>query len=122
MVVSWLKHDWSSRHPHTLSLFQQVRLGHVPEDRLKELLDDAKFMKIPGCQQVLEKVLGLIRKLHTSEVSKVELSSKHPDLFATRSTITVSSSTYRVSQKKLVRTNVSLSQNTYHVRSCDYPV
>ncbi|XP_072013332.1 kelch-like protein 12 [Amphiura filiformis] len=83
MVINWLKHDWDKRHPHALSLLQQIRLGHVSEESLTTLLD-ADILKIPDCQRLLEKTL----KLQKSEESKVNRSLDYPDLFATRSTIT----------------------------------
>ena len=85
MVVSWLKYDWENRRPHTHSLFQHVRLGRVPERQLKELVD-AEIRKIPECNQLLV----MVKKLQRSGLSDTHLAWKRPDLFATRSCITVS--------------------------------
>ena len=55
MVVTWLKHDWESRHIHASSLLKEVRLGVVPEDKPKELLD-SDILEIPECKDLYDKV------------------------------------------------------------------
>ena len=85
MVVSWLKYDWDNRCPHAPTLLQEVRLGHVPEQSLTELMDE-EILKIPECKQLFEKAC----KGQKSGCSKLELSKKMPELFCARSIITVS--------------------------------
>ena len=85
MVVSWLKHDWDNRRPHAPTLLQEVRLGHVPEQSLTELLDE-EILKIPECSRMFEDAC----RGQKLGCSKPELSKKMPELFCTRSTITVS--------------------------------
>ena len=85
MVVSWLKYDWENRRPHAHRLFQHVRLGRVPGKQLQRLVD-ADICKIPECNQLLV----MVEKLQRSGLSDRHLAWKRPDLFATRSSITVS--------------------------------
>ena len=86
LIIKWLRQDWENRSTHAPSLLRKVRLGLVPEEILKQLMDD-KVLEIPECKELFEEVLKELR----SEESTVELAHKHPNLFATRSTITVSS-------------------------------
>ena len=55
MVVTWLRHDWENRHTHASSLLKEVRLGLVPEEKLKELLDP-NILEITECRELYEKV------------------------------------------------------------------
>ena len=85
MVVNWLKHDWDNRSPHAPTLLQEVRLGHVPEESLRELLDE-EILKIQECSCMFEEAC----RAQKLGCSKSELSKMMPAMFCTRSTITVS--------------------------------
>ena len=54
--MAWLRHDWENRRIHTFSLLKEVRLGLVPEERLREVLD-ADILEIPECRELYEKVI-----------------------------------------------------------------
>ncbi|XP_072023797.1 kelch-like protein 25 [Amphiura filiformis] len=83
LVLEWLKFDWDNRRTHTCRLLQKVRLGLVPEDRCKELLDDS-ILSIPECKALFDKVV----QLQGAPDSKHAIARQNPELFATRSTIT----------------------------------
>ena len=103
IVLKWLFHDWDQRKVHTFNLLKKIRLGLVPVDRLKQVLGDEVFqiLAIPECKEILEEVV----KLHaTKETAKVPLNQSHPDLFATRNTITVSDQ-FEISNKLQRRTS-----------------
>ena len=85
MVVTWLKYDWKNRSAHTTSLLQKVRLGLIPEESLTKLLD-AEILEIPECKDLLQQVLDGKQM----KCSKLERLKQLPNLFATRSTTTVS--------------------------------
>ena len=85
MVVCWLKHDWENRRPHANLLFQNVRLGLVPEDKLKELVD-TEILEVAECKELVDVVV----KEQKTALSEAHRARKMPHLFATRSTITVS--------------------------------
>ena len=81
-----MRHDWEHRKQHTFDLLQKIRLGLVPVDRLKMLLGD-EILAIPECKSLIEEVT----KLHATVGStQVPLNQSHPDMFASRNTITVS--------------------------------
>ena len=85
MVVKWLKYDWDNRRTHAFELLQKVRLGTITEENLNRLID-ADVLELPECKSLLERVIGYQK----SDRTKAWLAHKYPDLFATRSTITVS--------------------------------
>ena len=55
MVVTWLRHDWESRHTHAFSLLKEVRLGLVPEEKLKDMLHP-DILEITECKELYEQV------------------------------------------------------------------
>ena len=85
MVVRWLKQDWETRRTHALCLLQDIRLGLVPEDRLKKLMD-ASILDIPECNELLQKVIKELK----SDNSTTERAIRYPSLFHKRGTISVS--------------------------------
>ena len=85
MVCNWLKHDWETRKPHTLTLLKKVRLGLVSVDSLRELIDD-DMLAVAGCNEVVTNVL----QMRASRRSLTALAQMCPQMFTTRSTITVS--------------------------------
>ena len=85
-VLNWLKHDWDQRKIHAADLLHKVRLGLVPADRLTELLHDV-IVDFPECKEMAEEV-ARIRADH--KITDYPLNQTHPDMFATRNTITVS--------------------------------
>ena len=89
MVVNWLKFNWEKRQEFTLRLLQKIRLGLVAPDDLDELIG-AEILAIPGCTEHLNEV----QKLRNSGKSKYALAGERPELYATRSSITVSSYSY----------------------------
>ena len=89
MLVRWLKHDWTSRRTHAPDLLKKVRLGLLPAEMLKTLLDD-EMEDVPECRTLLAEVLQL-QEGHSS----IKLAQDFPNMFATRTTITVS---YRLLQ------------------------
>ncbi|XP_072013099.1 kelch-like protein 12 [Amphiura filiformis] len=83
MVINWLKHDWENRRQHTSLLLGLIRLGHVPEEKLTELLDD-EILEVPECKLLLQQT----REALQTSCSKRERAKQLPNLFATRSTVT----------------------------------
>ena len=82
-TIKWLKHDWEQRKTHTVDFLKKIRLGLIAVDKLKEILD----LGIPECKEMVDE----ITRLHTTEEGAREsLDKSHPDMFATRNTITVS--------------------------------
>ena len=82
-TIKWLKHDWEQRKSHTVDLLKKIRLGLIKVDNLKEILD----LDIPDCKEMVDEMA----RLHATEGSATEpLVESHPDLFATRNTVTVS--------------------------------
>ena len=84
-----MKHDWEQRKTRTEDLLQHIRLGLIPTERLIEHFIDFKLLDIPECKEMLEDVMEVI-VAHTQENATMLLISCHPDLFASRNTITVS--------------------------------
>ena len=85
-AINWLKHDWEHRKLHTFNLLKKIRLGLVPFDRLKTLLGE-EILAIPECKNLM----GEVVKLHATVGStQVPLNQSHPDMFANRNTVTVS--------------------------------
>ena len=91
LALCWLRYDLENRGSHALNLLQSIRLGLVPEENLKSLLEDPEMLDIPGCSSVLKEVV----EFQNSDEPLMELSQKYPFWFATRSTITVSFNYYR---------------------------
>ncbi|XP_072013100.1 kelch-like protein 38 [Amphiura filiformis] len=83
MVINWLKHDWENRHQYTSLLLGLIRLGHVPEEKLTELLDE-EILEVPECKLLLQQT----REALQTNCSKRERAQQLPNLFATRSTVT----------------------------------
>ena len=82
--LSWLKYSWKKRQKFTLQLLQEVRLGLVAPDDLEQLIGP-EIYAIPGCTELLNEV----HILRDTVKSKYTLAAEVPDLFATRSTVTV---------------------------------
>ena len=87
LALTWLRYDWENRGSCALNFLQSIRLGLVPEENLKSLLEDPEMLEIPGCSDMIKKVVEL---QNDDECLWSELSQTHPHWFATRSTITVS--------------------------------
>ncbi|XP_072021114.1 kelch-like protein 32 [Amphiura filiformis] len=83
-TVMWLKYDWEQRKIHAVDLLQEIRLGLVPVDRLQEILGD-ELLAIPECKEMMKEVGKLSDIMDTASP---QLMKSHPDLFATRNTIT----------------------------------
>ncbi|XP_072019828.1 kelch-like protein diablo [Amphiura filiformis] len=83
-TVMWLKHDWEQRKIHAVDLLKKIRLGLVPFDRLQEILGN-EIMAIPECKEMVEEVVKLSV---TKDTASSLLIKCHPDLFASRNTIT----------------------------------
>ncbi|XP_072019846.1 kelch-like protein 32 isoform X1 [Amphiura filiformis] len=84
-TVTWLKYDWEQREIHAVDLLQKIHLGLVPIDRLKQILGD-EIMAIPECMDMVEEVVKLSDIMDTTSPQSMK---SHPDLFATRNTITI---------------------------------
>ncbi|XP_072020764.1 kelch-like protein 26 isoform X2 [Amphiura filiformis] len=89
-TVMWLQYDWEQRKVHAVDLLKNIRLGLVPVDRLQQILGD-DFMTIPECKEMMEEVVKLSDIMDTASP---QLMKSHPDLFATRNTITAAVSVY----------------------------
>ena len=85
VVLNWLKYNWEKRQKFTLQLLQKVRLGLVAPDDLKKLIGP-EIYGIPGCTELLSEV----HTLRDSVKSKYALAGERPELYATRSSVTVS--------------------------------
>ena len=85
VVLAWLKHDWEHRQIHAVNLMKKLRLGLLPLDKLQELLGE-EVLSIQECKAMVEEV----RRLNaTKEEADVPLIQSHPDMFASRNTVTV---------------------------------
>ncbi|XP_072015489.1 kelch-like protein 32 isoform X2 [Amphiura filiformis] len=82
-TLNWLRHDWNQRNSHTADLLKKVRLGLVSSASLKQILGD-EVLGIPECMKMVDEVV----KLH-DKTAPMALIESHPDMFATRNTITV---------------------------------
>ncbi|XP_072042468.1 uncharacterized protein [Amphiura filiformis] len=85
-TVTWLKYDWEQRKVHAVDLLKKIRLGLVPVDRLHKLLGD-ELLAIPECKDIVEEVVKLSVTMDTASPPLIK---SHPELFATRNTITAS--------------------------------
>ena len=83
-AVSWLKFDWEKRKVHAVDLLKKIRLGLVPRERLRDILGD-ELLAIPECKGMVEEVIKLGV---TKETASPSLMESHPELFASRNTIT----------------------------------
>ncbi|XP_072014349.1 kelch repeat and BTB domain-containing protein 2-like [Amphiura filiformis] len=83
-TVMWLKYDWEQRKVHAVDLLQKIRLGLVPIDRLHKILGD-ELLAVPECKDIVEEVIKLSA---TKDTASPPLVKSHPELFATRNTIT----------------------------------
>ncbi|XP_072015487.1 kelch repeat and BTB domain-containing protein 8-like [Amphiura filiformis] len=81
-TLNWLRHDWNQRKTHTVDLLKKVRLGLVSSASLKQILGD-EVLAILECMKMVEEVV----KLH-AKTAPMALIESHPDMFATRNTIT----------------------------------
>ena len=83
-ALIWLKFDWEQRKVHAGDILKEIRLGLVPLVRLKEILGD-DLLSISECEDMVDEVVKLIV---TKETASPPLIISHPELFATRNTIT----------------------------------
>ena len=83
-ALIWLKFDWGQRKGHTVDILKKIRLGLVPLDRLREVLGN-ELLAIPECKDLVEEVVKLN---DTRNIALPPLISTHPELFASRNTIT----------------------------------
>ncbi|XP_072025713.1 ectoderm-neural cortex protein 1-like isoform X6 [Amphiura filiformis] len=90
-TLNWLRYDWHQRKMHTTDLLKKIRLGLVPPDRLKQILGD-EILAIPECKEMIEEVAKVYA---TKESARIPLNQSHPDMFATRNTITAAVSMKR---------------------------
>ncbi|XP_072019606.1 kelch-like protein 32 [Amphiura filiformis] len=88
-VMKWLKYDWSQRKMHTFDILKKIRLGLVPADKLKEILGD-EVLAIPECKTLVDEVFKLHATKESATACTVPLIQSHPDMFATRNTVTES--------------------------------
>ncbi len=83
-TLLWLKHDWKQRKVHAVDLLKKIRLGLVPVNRLRQILG-GELLSIPECENVVEEIVTLS---DTKDTATPPLIKSHPDVFATRNTIT----------------------------------
>ena len=83
-ALIWLKYDLEQRKVHTVNLLKTIRFGLIPHDRLREILGD-ELLAIPECKDMVEEVVKLSV---TKETASPPLAESHPELFATRNTVT----------------------------------
>ncbi|XP_072020762.1 kelch repeat and BTB domain-containing protein 2-like isoform X1 [Amphiura filiformis] len=83
-TVMWLKYDWEQRKAHAVDLLKKIRLGLVPVDRLLQIHDD-ELLAIPACKDMVKMVVKLSDIM---DIASPQVIKSHPDLFATRNTIT----------------------------------
>ena len=99
VVIAWLNHDWKHREVHAVELLKKIRLGLLlPMDALQKVLGD-EILAIPECKAMVDEAWKLY---DTKKDADVPLIQSHPDLFATRNTVTVSISTLTRQKKKKV--------------------
>ncbi|XP_035699933.1 kelch-like protein 24 [Branchiostoma floridae] len=54
-VMLWVRHDCEERQSHLKSLLECVRLSHVDQDYLKNIMDtDKEFAEIPGIKELIK--------------------------------------------------------------------
>ena len=83
-ALIWVKFDWEQRKVHAVDRLKQVRFGLVPLDRLQEILGE-ELLAIPECKDM---VAAVVKLSVTKETASPPLGESHPELFATRNTIT----------------------------------
>lgn len=87
MTTHWLTHDWPNRKRFAHQLLKKIRLGIVPVDRLSGILYDSPIQEDSQTSELIERVL----ELHAArDTMRAPLSYSHPQMFESRSTITVS--------------------------------
>ncbi|XP_072015483.1 kelch repeat and BTB domain-containing protein 2-like [Amphiura filiformis] len=82
-TLNWLKYNWVERQCYAADLLKKIRLGWIPDNRLMPMLGD-EVLAIPECKELVEELV----KLHAKDSVSVPLIQSHPDMFATRNTIT----------------------------------
>ncbi|XP_072042469.1 kelch-like protein 32 isoform X2 [Amphiura filiformis] len=83
-TVMWLKYDWEQRKVHAVDLLKKIRFGLVPVDRLHKILGD-DLLGMQQCKDIVEEVVKLSVTMDTASPPLIK---SHPELFATRNTIT----------------------------------
>ncbi|XP_072050127.1 uncharacterized protein [Amphiura filiformis] len=85
VVIAWLKYDWEQRKVSVAHLLKKARLGLVQVENLKQILGE-EVLDVPECKDMVEEV---IRLNATKDEADVPLIESHPELFASRNTVTV---------------------------------
>ena len=107
-ALIWLRYLWEQRQVHAVDLLRKIRLGLVPHDRLREILGD-ELLAIPECKDMVEEV----QKLSVTKKTAVPpLARSHPELFATRNTITTVEIGPGVNHDEESTTMIALFYNT----------
>ncbi|XP_072050438.1 uncharacterized protein [Amphiura filiformis] len=84
VVIAWLKYDWEQRKVSVVHLLKKARLGLVQVENLKQILGE-EILDVPECKDMVEEV---IRLNATKDEADVPLIESHPELFASRNTVT----------------------------------
>ncbi|XP_072050076.1 uncharacterized protein [Amphiura filiformis] len=84
VVIAWLKYDWEQRKVSVAHLLKKARLGLVQVENLKQILGE-EVLDVPECKDMVEEV---IRLNATKDEADVPLIESHPELFASRNTVT----------------------------------
>ena len=83
-IHSWLKYDWDRRKQYAVSLLKGLRLGRVPLDKVKEIIDASMLQQLPECREILDDL-----ERNMQEFADVTDSAKLPESFLPRNMIKV---------------------------------
>ena len=87
-MTEWLEYDWQSRKKHAVSLLKKVRLGVVPADSLKKVIDAGKLSEITECKELLS---WFLNPEGAAADQGASLMFGSHNMFCSRGTITVRS-------------------------------
>ena len=84
MIAIWLSYDWEQCKVHVVDILKKTCLGLVPLGRLRWILGD-ELLAFSECEDMVEEVVKLTV---TKKTALPPLMKSHPELFASRNTIT----------------------------------
>ncbi|XP_072044807.1 kelch-like protein 25 [Amphiura filiformis] len=80
-IIHWLKYDWEQRKVDAYAFLKRFRLGLIPKDKVRKLMDD-QFLEIPECKEMMDDMTEM-----WTEFEGVEDLLKLPESFLPRGMI-----------------------------------
>ena len=91
-IHRWLQQDWDERKKHAVNLLKGLRLGRVPLDKVKEVIDAYMLQQLPQCREILDNL-----ERNMDKFADITDNAKLPESFLPRNMIKV---VYRACQKR----------------------